>query len=195
MTELDSFDFGRLVYLVLLGAVVGGYFFASGRKDLSKTAQQSLIWVLIFVGFAAGYGLWNDMQADLTSRQTQTGVGVIEVPRGADGHFHLTLEMNGTSLPFIVDTGATSIVLPIAAARKIGLDPDRLTFSGRASTANGEVATAPARVRDVRLGDIVDRNVLIYVNEGALDDALLGMDYLSRFERIEMARDKLILTR
>ncbi|MGH1368886.1 MAG: retropepsin-like aspartic protease family protein [Maritimibacter sp.] len=195
MNDLNSFDFGRLVYLVLLGAVVGGYFFASGRRDLSKTAQQSLIWVLIFVGFIAGFGLWNDMQADLTARQTQTGVGVIEVPRGADGHFHLVLEVNGTSLPFLVDTGASSIVLPKAAARKIGLDPDRLTFSDRAMTANGEVATAPARVREIRLGDIIDRNVLIYVNEGALDDPLLGMDYLSRFKSVEMARDTLILTR
>lgn len=195
MDNFDSFDFGRLIYLALLGAVIGGYFLASGRQSLSKSAQQALIWGLIFVGFIAGYGLWNDMKRDLVPRQAMLSAGVVEVPRGADGHFHLTLELNGVPLPFVVDTGATSIVLPRSAAKSVGIDIEKLTFSGRASTANGPVATAPARVRDMRLGDIVDQNVLVYVNDGALDDALLGMAYLSRFERIEIAGDTLTLIR
>ena len=62
-------------------------------------------------------------------------------------------------------------------------------------TANGIVRTARVTLNDVRLGNIQDAAVSAYVNEAEMDGSLLGMDYLSRFERIEIARGRLILTR
>ena len=192
---MDSYDFGRLAYLVLLVVAIGGYFIAQHRGNWSKLAQQGMIWALIFVGVVAGYGLWGDIQRDLAPRQAMLGGGQVEVPRMFDGHFYLTARLNGTPVEFVVDTGATDVVLTEDDARRVGIDVDALAYTGRAMTANGMVRTAEAVVEEVRLGEIRDRNLRVSVNEGEMAQSLLGMDYLRRFSRIEIADDTLVLTR
>lgn len=188
-------DFARLAYLILLGLAVGGYFVAQGRASLGKTAQQAAIWGVIFVGVIAGVGLWSDIRDDIAPRQSVIDDSSVEVPRGPDGHYQLVLELNDTPVRFVVDTGATGVVLSQADATRIGLDPDSLVYAGSATTANGVVRTARARVNEMRLGGILDRDVTVYVNQGELEDSLLGMDYLQRFRRIEIEDGTLILTR
>jgi aspartyl protease family protein len=189
-------DYGRLFYLVLLGTAVAGYFFAQNRQRLSATLQQAAIWGLIFLGVIAGYGLWGDIRSTVSPQQLIVGEGNrVEVPRNRDGYFHLTLEINGTPVEFVVDTGATDIVLTREDAARAGIDMGSLRFIGTAFTANGEVPIAPVRLAEIRLGDHTARNVRASVNGGELFKSLLGMSYLSRFERLEIAGDRLILTR
>jgi aspartyl protease family protein len=192
---MDGSDIARFAYLALLGAVVAGYFLAQNRKNLGKVAQQAMIWVLIFVGMIAGYGLWSDIQRDLAPRQSVLSTGQVEVPRMFDGHFYLTARLNGEPVEFVVDTGATDVVLTKADARRVGIDPDTLTYTGSAMTANGVVRTARAKVERISVGEIEDRNLEVWINEGEMDRSLLGMAYLRRFSRIEIADDTLILTR
>lgn len=192
---MDSYEIGRLTYLVLLGAAVIGSFFMMNKANLGKSLQQLAIWALIFVGAIGAYGLWNDISRDVMPRQSVVSQGVVEVPRRPDGHFYLTLEVDGTPVNFVVDTGASQVVLSMDDARRVGLNPDDLPFIGTAMTANGEVRTAPTTVDEMVLGDIKERDVRVYVNEGAMDMSLLGMTYLRRFDRIEIADDMLILTR
>lgn len=192
---MDGSDIARFAYLALLGAVVAGYFLAQNRRNLGKVAQQAMIWVLIFVGVIAGYGLWSDIQRDLAPRQSVLSTGQVEVPRMFDGHFYLTARLNGEPVEFVVDTGATDVVLTKADALRIGIDLDALTYTGSAMTANGMVRTARARIDRVSVGEIEDRNLEVWINEGEMDRSLLGMAYLRRFSRIEIADDTLILTR
>ena len=96
---------------------------------------------------------------------------------------------------FVVDTGATDVVLSEVDARRVGLDPEGLIYSGRASTANGIVRTARVRLEDVSVGGFDEGSLRASVNEGALETSLLGMSYLQRFERIEIRGDRLILER
>lgn len=192
---MDSYDIGRLAYLLLLLAAVGGYFLASGRGSFNKLAQQAAIWGLIFVGAIAGYGLWHDVSRDLAPRQAMVGPGQLEVPRNFDGHFYVTALANGTPINFVVDTGATDVVLTRTDARRAGIDLGALVYSGTASTANGMVRTARARLDTLALGGFTDTAVPIQVNEGEMDTSLLGMSYLRRFDKIEIADDRLILTR
>ncbi len=192
---MSEHDIGRLLYLILLLAVVGGFFLLQGRRRLGQMAQQLLIWALIIVGLSAGWVLWQDVAGN-SPRQSVVVTGeTIEVPRERDGHYYLTLELNGAPVRFVVDTGATDVVLSQADARSIGIDPESLRYSGTARTANGTVRTAPIRIDQVRLGEFTDRGLMAWVNEGTMDISLLGMTYLQRFARIEIARDRLILTR
>lgn len=191
---MDTFDMARLTYLVLLGAAVGGSFLVMNKANLGRSLQQLAIWALIFVGFIGAYGLWNDIQRDVLPRQSVVADGVIEVPRSADGHFYLTLRLNDTPVGFVVDTGATQVVLTMKDAARVGIDPAELDFVGTAMTANGAVRTAPAFVSEMVLGDVTMRDVKVYVNEGQMDTSLLGMTYLSRYERIEMTPDTLVLS-
>jgi aspartyl protease family protein len=193
---MDSNDIPRLAYLVLLGVAVGGWLIAEGRASLGRTLRAALAWGLIFLGVIAGYGLWSDVRTDLVPRQSVLADGGrIEVPRGFDGHYYLTLGMNGTPVRFVVDTGASDIVLTREDAARVGLDPSALIYSGVAMTANGQVRTARARVNEVSLGPITDRDVAVSVNEGEMPGSLLGMAYLQRFDRIEISDGTLILER
>lgn len=192
---MDSYDIGRLTYLVLLCAAVAGSFFMMNKASWGKSLQQLAIWALIFIGAIGAYGLWNDISSDVLPRQSVVSTGVVEVPRRPDGHFYLTLDVNGTPVDFVVDTGASQVVLTMEDAQRVGIDAKDLAFVGTAMTANGEVRTAPVTVDEMVLGDVRERNIRVYVNEGAMDMSLLGMSYLRRFDRIEIADDTLILTR
>lgn len=192
---MNTDDYGRLIYLLILGVAIVGWFLAENRASLGKTARLATAWGLIFLGVIAAFGLWSDIRDDVIPSQLTISQNVVEVPRGNDGHYHLTLFLNDTPVDFIVDTGASEVVLSLDDARRIGLNPDDLRFSGTASTANGTVATASARVDNLRLGEIHDNGVRVSVNGGEMDGSLLGMSYLQRFDRIEIVRDKLILTR
>jgi aspartyl protease family protein len=178
---MDDFDTGRLIYLlILLGAVLGS-FIAMGRANLGKTAQQAAIWALIFLGAIAAVGLWDDIRGSLAPRAAIVGDGRIEVPVAPDGHFYLTATVDGADITFVVDTGASDIVLTAADARAAGIPTGNLSYTGRAQTANGTVTTAPVTLDSLTLGGVTDRAVSAVVNGGDLDSSLLGMAYLSRY--------------
>ena len=165
----------NLIYLVLLGCAVGGWFLMQNRNGMGKMLQQAMIWGFIFLGVVAGYGLWSDVQRQTTGGQMlQLGSGQITVPRQPDGHYYLTLALNGENIRFVVDA---------------------LNFVGTANTANGTVRTAPVRLNTVRLGDITDTDVYASVNGGQMEGSLLGMGYLERWGRIEISGGELRLTR
>ena len=119
----------------------------------------------------------------------------ITVPRAADGHYYLTVHINDVPVDFLVDTGASDLVLTGRDARRVGLDVDGLVFAGQARTANGTVPIARTRLETVRIGHFEDRRVPASVNGGEMFGSLLGMSYLGRYTRIEITREGLILSR
>ena len=96
---------------------------------------------------------------------------------------------------FLVDTGASELVLSLADAARVGIDPASSAFVGRARTANGMVATAPVRLGRVEFGGFSDSGVPASVGGGELDVSLLGMSYLDRFASIEIEGDRMTLRR
>lgn len=193
---MASIEWGNLIYLVLLLVMVVTWFVAQNRESLGKTVQQALAWVLIFVGIIAAIGLWDDIRSTLRPMQSViTSTGQIEAPRAPDGHYYLTLQINGEPVDFLVDTGASEMVLTLNDARRVGLSLDNLVYTGRAMTANGEVRTARVWLDTVALGLVEDGDVTAWVNEGEMDQSLLGMGYLRRWSRIEITDQALVLTR
>ncbi|MEM1076313.1 MAG: TIGR02281 family clan AA aspartic protease [Pseudomonadota bacterium] len=193
---MDSFDIGRLIYLIVLGAMVIGWFIAQGRTSWNKTLQQAAIWFFLFGGAIAAYGLWDDISREVRPQQSvYSNEGRIEVPRSPDGHYYVNMAVNGAAVRFVLDTGATSLVLTKTDAATAGLQPDDLAYVNRAMTANGEVRTAPVRLDSVALGPVTDTNVAAVVNQGDMPASLLGMTYLQKWGSIEIAGDTLTLTR
>ena len=193
---MSNIDTGNLIYLIVLLAVIGSWFFMQSREGLNKTLQYAAIWELIYVVDASGVGLWQDISRDARTPQFSTaGSDQIIVPQDRDGHYYLRLEINDAPITFVVDTGATSMVLTQDDSMRAGIDPNELAYLGRANTANGEVRTAYVRLDEVRLGNVTDRGVSAVVNEGEMAQSLLGMGYLQRWGRIEITGGELILTR
>ena len=186
-----------LGYLALLLLALGGAYLASHRQSVGKSLQMALVWGMIFMGCMAIYGLWGDISRDY-SRNTQPITrqdGAIALPRAPDGHYYVTAEVNGTEIDFLVDTGASDIVLSRTDAARIGFDLDKLAFLGSARTANGVVPIAYSSLKTIRLGPYLDQGISVSINGGEMDKSLLGMSYLGRFGRIEIAQDQLILQR
>lgn len=190
---MDGTDAAHLIYLLIILGFVGFWFFASGSANLLRGLQQAAAWALIFMIVVAGAGIWHESQTTHQVRIEDSGQ--IVATRAFDGHYHLSLEVNGVATDFLVDTGATDIVLTRRDAEAAGLNVDSLNFIGRALTANGEVRTAPVRLDELSLGPVTDRNVYAVVNDGNMQQSLLGMGYLERWGTIEITGGELILTR
>jgi aspartyl protease family protein len=117
----------------------------------------------------------------------------IVLPAGRGGHFFVQAAVNGTTVPFLVDTGATSVALSIAHAQAIGLKLDNAKI-GYGNTANGPVMVRVVTLDSVRVGDTVVYNVEAVVLPAPMEYALLGNSFLSRFQMVR-ENDVLRLTK
>lgn len=188
-------ELGRMAYLVLLLVAVGGFLLFELRARPGKTLRLAAAWAMIFLGVIALAGLWGDIRQTVAPQARMLEGGRIEVPMGGDGHFHLTARVNGQPVRFVIDTGATTIALAEDDARRAGIDPDSLAFVGQARTANGMVQTATVMLDSLTIGEIAEYDVPAVVLRSDLDLSLMGMSYLSRFARVSIEGNRLILER
>ncbi len=196
MRDLSGDDQAVLVYLILILLVLVGSMIISTRGQLNKTLQQMAIWALIFVGAIGAYSLRDQIEAALyPERAVVNQFGTVSFNRARDGHFYAEVEVNGKKIEFVIDTGASDIVLSEQDAEYLGYPVETLIYSGRASTANGVVPMARITLDTLTLGRFTDRNLRATVNGGELETSLLGMRYLERYSKIEISGGRLTLTR
>ena len=192
---MDSEDLPRLVYLGVLLAALGGWVMLEYRNRLGFALRTAAAWAMIIIGLAAGYGLWTDLRSTREAPQfSSQNNSEMVLRRAADGHFYAELQLEGTDVFFMVDTGATNMVLSQEDAKRIGLAPGTLHYMGEAMTANGVVRTARVTVKDIQFGPFRDENFTAAVNNGEMSGSLLGMDYLRRY-RIAIEDNLMILRR
>ena len=193
---MEENAFSRLIYLSVLVVAILGSVLISRRGAYGKMFRQAGIWLLIFMGLVAIVASWQDIrQSGQTMSFQQSEDSAIIIPKEIDGHFHLTVTINDRPIEFLVDTGASDIVLTRNDAARVGFDPNRLDYWGMANTANGTVRLATIRLETVRLGEFIDKNIRASVNKAPMEKSLLGMRYLSKFRAIEISNDQMILKR
>jgi aspartyl protease family protein len=142
--------------------------------ELPRTFKVVTIWLLVGVLVFVAIQWWQHEQAQM--RFSAEG-GVVEIRRGADGHYHWPGSINGHEVDFLVDTGATGTAISLALARRLGLEAIGRVES---STAGGIVSGQVMRA-DVVLKGGVRAERLRVVALPALDERpLLGMDVLGR---------------
>ena len=126
----------------------------------------------------------------VASAPTASSSGRTTILADSRGHFYTTGQINGMSVRFLVDTGASSISLSATDARNLGINY-RAGTRAQANTANGVISIYLIRLDNVRVGDITLNNVEASVSEGPHHVALLGMSFLNR---TQMNRDGDTLT-
>ncbi|MGH8748393.1 MAG: retropepsin-like aspartic protease family protein [Burkholderiales bacterium] len=109
----------------------------------------------------------------------------VTLAAGPNGHFFAQGQVNGASVRFLVDTGATMIALPGSTADRLGIDYRRGSRE-MIQTAAGPALAYKVKLDEVRLGAIRLQNVDAVVLPSGLSVALLGMSFLNR---VEMQRD------
>ena len=204
---LDGDDMAGLAYLTLFLVLLA--FSARGfllRAPISDTVRNAVVWLGIVVLLVGGYSYREELQdvghrvtlglvpGSAVTRRNADGTARVSVGRDRSGHFVVTAEVEGAPVRFLVDTGATTVALTSEDARRIGIDPDRLSFTLPISTANGIGMAAPVRLESVALGDIERRDLEGTVAQpGMLSQSLLGMNFLGSLAAFEIRGDRLVL--
>lgn len=111
--------------------------------------------------------------------------------RSEDGLFYVTARVNGVPVKFLIDTGATMVVLTPADAERIGIVPE-----AAAVTREMETAAGSSVVRALTLGeiDVAGRNVAdvqAAIMQRGLSVSLLGQNLLSRLGTITLSGDEM----
>ncbi len=113
-----------------------------------------------------------------------------QLQRGPDGHFYADAQVNGTTIHFIVDTGASVVVLSAADAQRAGLQlpSERSVAMG----AGGPIEIIPVTLDRVAVGGLEARGVRAAVAESS-PVSLLGQSYLERLGSVEIRGDTMVL--
>jgi aspartyl protease family protein len=121
------------------------------------------------------------MSAQPASPAAPSNYRTVTLNSDGRGHFQVDARVEGRSIDFLVDTGASSIALRESAAAKLGIHPSASDYSVRMQTANGIGKAARVRLDRVEVSGITVRDVeALVVPDDSLTTNLLGMSFLSR---------------
>ncbi len=184
----------HVIYYVLLATLMGSAILLGMRTGLKAALKNALGWIAIALVLILGYSFRHDLGAikdrvlgELLPHRAVVGDGgAISFRAKAGGHFHIEAHIGGTPIRFLVDTGATDIVLSPADARRLGFDLARLRFDRGYSTANGMVLGAPVTLGELTVGPIRLKGVAATVNGAEMNQSLLGMRFLNRLKSYEV---------
>lgn len=177
-----SLIWGVVMIVVLVSSL------AARRMPIGQTLKYALAWVAIFVGL---YGLvlfrddmvmvWDRARADLGGASAASVRGTQTViQRSEDGHFWVEGEVDGKTVEFLIDSGATTTSLTAETARDLSLAVDRSGYPMIVTTANGPIENWPAELPELAVGSIVMSEVDVLVSDVPDSVNLLGMNWLSR---------------
>ena len=201
--NLDDGDWRNLLYLLLLLAMMLAGIFSQRdlnfKKILKYLGAWSVVGLILIVLYSYRYEFDDFKQRILgelnPSLAQKTNSGEIVVSAAQDGHFYLSAKVNGgLPISFMVDTGASDVVISLDEAKKLGINVAKLDFNKRYQTANGMVRGASVVLDEIEFGGVKFYNVSVSVNGAEMGTSLMGVSFLKRFKKYEVYRDRLILT-
>ena len=204
MAGIENDTFANALYLGIWGLVVAAAL-AGSRIPIGRMARNIAIWLVLILVLIAGYQYRYELQ-DFASRLTagllpgspmtinsDGGIAVM-LEKNASGHFEVRGAVDGASVDFLIDTGATTTVLTFADARRAGIDVEKLAFNVPVYTANGTARAAQAAADKISVGEISRSRIPILIAEkGRLAQSLLGMNFLGTLSGFDVRGERLIL--
>ncbi len=202
--DFNSFgtnDWQNFSYLALILVVMLSNLF-SRNLAFSKILKYLAIWSVVGLAIVALYSYrfeFSDFKNRIVAEISPTSVqvndlGELEVSLAQDGHFYIDVKINNTPVRFMIDTGASDIVISIKEAKPLGINLEKLTFNKPYQTANGTSWGANVTLDEIEVGNVVFHNVAASINNADMGTSLLGMSFLRKFKKYEFYRDRLVLT-
>jgi aspartyl protease family protein len=168
--------------------------------------------VIIFAGMLLGLGVYAARFADQAVRnsappattalaaappeasQQNAYRGSVVIPADPRGHFVVDARVDGRRMDFMLDTGASMVVLRSRDAAALGIHPVARDLTVQVKTANGTTRAAPVQLGMVEISGLNVRNVAALVSpDDALSENLLGLSFLSRLRRFEFSNGRMVL--
>ena len=151
-----------------------------------------LAWVAVaglMLGLTAFYQALIPERGGLVESYGQGGSAKIVLASDRSGHYRVEGAINGHTVEFLVDTGATDVAVSEQTARMMGLEFGPRTV---VMTAAGPVSAWKTRIDRVAAGSLERRNVRATITPGLGSEALLGMSFLRHY-RISQQGDRLVI--
>lgn len=198
----NSEDWSNFIYLtILLIYLVSSVIFRSHIKT-SQLLKQFMGWAgialiaIILYSFRYEFKtVKNRVLVELfPSSVVKISDNQISIAISDDGHFYMNININNVPIKFLIDTGASNIILNLNDAKRVGINVNNLNYIRAYNTANGKVMGAIVNLANVEISGIVFKDVTATVNNSSMNISLLGMSFLNRFKKYEFYQDKLILT-
>jgi len=166
--------------LILAGAflIIGGYAarFADQAVAVKPQMQPSPV------------------QAAYEPQEPATSGRSLMIEANRQGHFQVDARIEGRHLDFMVDSGASMVVMRESDAAQVGIHPMPVDYTATVSTANGKIKAAPAKLDRIEVGGITVYDVqALVLPDDVLGVNLLGVSFLSRLKRYEYANGRLVL--
>ena len=186
--------------MVLIAFFSAGLVFAP-RVKIGETVRNIAIWLAIAAVLIVGLSFRDEigMVVERVRSELVPGYAIergeheLVLTESNGGNFYIIGEANGVRVRFLIDTGASDVVLSPADAASLGIDVGTLDFSRTYSTANGLGRGAPYTLDRLALGPIAVSDMEVSVNEAEMGSSLLGMTFLRRFRSFEIQGRRLIL--
>ena len=163
--------------------------------------KYATVWIAIALLLVLGYSYRDVIMSSrlvaelMPSRPIVNAEGALVVRAGDNGHFFVDAEVNGAMVKFMIDTGASDIVLSPRDARRAGYALADLKYTRAYNTANGVVGGAPVMLDSLKVGPVEIRDIPASVNGAEMDGSLLGMTFLRQFREYRVEGNSLILQR
>jgi aspartyl protease family protein len=195
-TQSESIQF--VSSLIILVALLTGLIVRRKHTNY-PILKYAIYWLLIAISLIFLYSFKGEftsvknrfISALIPSRAIDNN-GLLTIKQSSNNHFMIDVLVNDKPIVFMVDTGATSVVLSLDDAKNAGIDISKLNFYREVFTANGTVKVADAKV-DIKIGGFELQNFSVLVNPSDATDSLLGMSLLNKFESISFKDDTMML--
>jgi aspartyl protease family protein len=143
---------------------------------------RRMLWIAAIGLLGALYLLFSMLEngsSGTVSSVDPSGAAMVVLEQDRNGHYEAEGQINGRSVTFLVDTGATDVALPESTARALGLD-----FGPRVQvmTAAGPANAWVTRLDEVTVGGIRRKNVRATITDGEFNGILLGMSFLKYYD-------------
>ncbi len=167
------------VFLMFIG-MMGSILSMPSKRSNSSSAEEAF-------SYTSGVD-----ETSTTEEPAKPMDGSIQLQRSSDGHFYADVELNGTTVTMLVDTGASIIALSREDARKAGIATsiamNEVVGRGADGSVHGEFVT----IDRVALGEkSAEQMPATVLNRG--EQSLLGQSFLQRFASVEIRGDTMTL--
>ena len=186
------------LYLVLLFLLIA--ILLARRAPVFKTLLSFATWgaivalLVVVVGQRERFDPYLGQFARMLKLDGQEVVGKeVRIRMSRDGHFWARARIGGVDRRLLIDSGATVTALSTDTADAAGLEVKNPMVPIVLNTANGQITAQTATIEELRLGDIVARDLSVVVSPAFGDTDVLGMNFLSRLKSWRVEDGVLIL--
>jgi aspartyl protease family protein len=199
--EIFSQEWSNIIYvIILIVLLIMG--FSSKELPLKKFFEYVGLWIIIalvaLVSYSYRFEFFEAKDRVLSdlfpSKAINKNHQQLTINVSQDGHYYLNVKIKNFPVRFMIDTGASEVVIDKNLAIKLGYDLKNINYNKVFQTANGEAYGASIYFDEVDVSGIKFYNIQGSITDSRLATPLLGMTFLQKFYKYEFYRDKLILT-